>query len=248
MPFLDWQFDFMRKNLEIKDLPFEEHLSKQESTKKPAVIESWQYESAEFRKIRLTYIDAGINAQVFNSVWYPRHEYDAPILGIDFLAFGPKKVLAILDLQPLSQDEEYLSKYIDPLVPIRDKYQDLCGRMSSRFYDEAQFFSKELLFGRFDNDGPVMESLFPAFQEYVEHYLKTIRSLEPDASPEFVTKVKEWQREYDQYSAEKDPAVGLFTTYWGKDWAEDFTHNFLFSESVPVPPSEDAKKEEKASA
>ena len=31
---------------------------------KPAVIESWQYESKDFRKIRLTYIDAGIGAQV----------------------------------------------------------------------------------------------------------------------------------------------------------------------------------------
>ena len=56
------------------------------------MIESWQYETKEFRKIRLTYIDAGQNAQVFNSVWYPRHSYDAPVFGIDFLAFGKKKV------------------------------------------------------------------------------------------------------------------------------------------------------------
>jgi len=34
---------------------------------KPAVIESWQYESKDFRKIRLTYIDAGIGAQVQSS-------------------------------------------------------------------------------------------------------------------------------------------------------------------------------------
>jgi hypothetical protein len=25
-------------------------------------------------------------------------------------------------------------------------------------------------------------------------------------------------QEYDDYSAEKDPAIGLFTTYWGVDW------------------------------
>jgi hypothetical protein len=36
-------------------------------------------------------------------------------------------------------------------------------------------------------------------------------------------------------SAEKDPAVGLFKTYWGEKWAEDFTHNFLFSMSEPPP-------------
>ena len=38
-----------------------------------------------------------------------------------------------------------------------------------------------------------------------------------------------------EHSAEKDPAVGLFKTYWGEDWAEDFTHNFLFSFAVPPP-------------
>jgi hypothetical protein len=36
----------------------------QQSKNKPAVIESWQFESEQFRKIRITYIDAGINAQV----------------------------------------------------------------------------------------------------------------------------------------------------------------------------------------
>ena len=45
--------------------------------------------------------------QVLNCVIYPRYSYDAPILGIDFLAFGKNKVLAILDLQPLTQDPAY---------------------------------------------------------------------------------------------------------------------------------------------
>ncbi|EKX38320.1 ferredoxin blin reductase plastid precursor [Guillardia theta CCMP2712] len=207
------------------------------------VIESWQYETKEFRKIRLTYIDAGQNAQVFNSVWYPRHSYDAPVFGIDFLAFGKKKVLAILDLQPLTQDPAYLENYIDPLIPLRNKYEDLCGRMSSKFYDETRFFSKQLLFGRFDNDEPVMSSLFPAFQEYMEYYVKMIRGLTPDDSKDFTSHVAELQRQYDQYSAEKDPAVGLFSTYWGEEWAEDFTYNFLFSEAVPQPKPAEPKAE-----
>ena len=38
-----------------------------------------------------------------------------------------------------------VEKYIDPLVPLRSKYEDLCGRMSSHFYDEARFFSKEVI-------------------------------------------------------------------------------------------------------
>jgi hypothetical protein len=37
-----------------------------------------------------------------------------------------------------TQDAEYLKKYIDPLIPLRNKYEALCGRMSGKFYDEAQ--------------------------------------------------------------------------------------------------------------
>ena len=241
MPFLEYQLKYMRDNLEgFKEMPFEEHLSLQKSSRKPGVIESWQYESKDFRKIRLTYIDCGIGAQVFNSVWYPRYSMDAPIFGIDFLAFGPKKVLAILDLQPLTQDPAYLEKYIDPLIPLRNKYQDLCGRMSGKFYDEVQFFSRQLLFGRFDNDGPVMESLYPAFKEYLDYYTAMIKNLKKDESPGALSHVQELHRAYDQYSAEKDPAVGLFKTYWGEEWAEDFTHNFLFSMSEPPAKEEHA--------
>ena len=53
--------------------------------------------------------------------------------------------------------------------------------------------------------------------------------LKPNKDPAFITKVMHLHQEYDQYSAEKDPAVGLFMSYWGRPWAEKFTHKFLFS-------------------
>ena len=37
------------------------------------------------------------------------------------------------------------------------------------------------------------------------------------------------QAAYDQYSADKDPAHGLFKSYFGEDWADDFIHEFLFT-------------------
>jgi len=38
---------------------------------------------------------------------------------------------------------------------------------------------------------------------------------------------------YDAYSADRDPATGLFTAMFGGEWANDFVHNFLFSLSQP---------------
>lgn len=245
----------------LRDLPFEEELSLQLSAKRAARIESWQFESNRFRKIRLTYIDAGVPAQVFNSVWYPRSEYDAPLLGIDFLSFGKKKVLCVLDFQPLSQEKEYLEKYCEPIAYIKEKYQGLKGSMSKRFYDENKFFSKQLAFAKFDNAQPVKEQLYPAFEEYLEEYVKLVNNMKPNKDPDAMAKVRELHKEYDVYSAERDPAVGLFATYWGKKWANRFTHEFLFSDSetpevddadddpigeMPKPPKkndEDDKKE-----
>lgn len=243
MPFIMHQLDVMRAELPgVEDLPFEQSLSYQQSEKRPARIESWQWKTQHFRKIRATYIDAGINAQVFNSVWYPSTEYELPLLGIDFLSFGKKKVLCVLDFQPLCQDPEYLKKYCEPVAPIKMQYEGLSGSMSARFYDEAQFFSRQLVFAKFENSEPVMTQLFPAFKEYVTAYVKMMKEATPDTSPESMARVAQLQKDYDQYSAERDPAVGLFSTYWGEEWAEKFTHEFLFSDAVPVPKEGKAQK------
>lgn len=234
MPFVMFQLEQQQKLSGLTDVPFEEKFAFQRCEKPVARIESWQWKSDDFRKIRATYIDAGWKAQVFNSVWYPSPRYDLPVLGIDFLSFGKKKVLCVMDFQPLSQDSEYLSKYCERMEDVRNKYDGLSGKMSTKFYDEAQFFSKQLIFAKFDNQEPIMPQLFPAFCEYVSEYMRMMDNASPDDSEESISRVTEWQRQYDQYSAERDPAVGLFSAYWGKDWAERFTHEFLFSDAVPV--------------
>ena len=42
-------------------------------------------------------------------------------------------------------------KHTGELNSIRDRYLDLSGRMSDKFYDETRFFSKQLLLIRTDN-------------------------------------------------------------------------------------------------
>jgi 15,16-dihydrobiliverdin:ferredoxin oxidoreductase len=241
MPFLEHQLKVMRHEFAAEGLGeklFETDLSYQSSDRRPARIESWQWKSDHFRKIRATYIDCGVAAQVFNSVWYPDPKYDLPLLGIDFLSFGKKKVLCVLDFQPLVQDPAYLEKYCEPISYIKAKYEGLAGEMSSRFYDETLFFSKQLAFAKFDNATPVATQLFPAFKEYLCGYVAMIKAAQPNTDRTVVARVSKLQDDYDQYSAERDPAVGLFSTYWGEEWAEMFTHEFLFSAAIPLTPEQ----------
>jgi len=234
MPFWEWQMDFMEQHLtDLKVVPCQNgdtDFSYNANDKKKARIVNVCASSKEYRKIRMTYYDAGDNTQVFNSVWYPDPESDLPVLGIDLLAFNRKKYLAIVDFQPIhGTEEEHASKYEHLLEPIKEKYESLKGRMSSKFYDETQHFSQQMLFARFDDEEVVSRDLLPAFQSYVETHLDLIKSTPKNADG--VSKVLEAQKNYDTYSAERDPATGLFAAMYGKDWAEGFVHDFLFSMS-----------------
>ena len=199
----------------------------------PATIQSWCFECQELRKARYTYIDAGKSAQIFNSVIYPAHQYDLPLLGIDFLSFGAVKNLIVMDFQPLFQDEAYRQKYIAPLKALHDKYPDLAQNLEMKFYDANQYFSQYMLFAKTDPD-TVKTRVLEAFKDYLQLYWQMLDAAVPNPNCAAVARIAQAQRDYDQYSAERDPASGLFSSYFGHEWSERFLYDFLFEDAVPL--------------
>ncbi len=224
---------FNRFDLQSRPIPAGLEYNLSDRGKNKATIQSWCYQSTELRKIRYTYIDAGEMSQVFNSVIYPSHNYDIPLLGIDFLSFGKKKILVVLDFQPLFRDRAYQDKYIEPMREIRDKYNELAQNLEMKFYDANQYFSKYLLFAKTDAE-TVVKRLFPAYKEYVQLYWQMLESAQPLSKEEDIQRIVEAQKHYDQYSAERDPAHGLFSSYFGKDWSNRFLYEFLFEDATPL--------------
>jgi 15,16-dihydrobiliverdin:ferredoxin oxidoreductase len=235
MPFWNWHMQFIKDNLTNVKVEScsngKTDFSYNENTGKKARIVSICLSSNEYRKIRMTYYDAGDNTQVYNAVCYPDPKYNLPILGVDLLSFNRKKYLAIVDFQPLHENEsDHAIKYEEILQPIKEGYDNLKGRMSSKFYDETKFFSQQMLFARFENENIISDELLPAFKEYVQTHLDLIRNVGEDVAS--ASAVLDRQQAYDTYSAERDPATGLFTAMFGNEWAQDFVHDFLFSMSV----------------
>jgi len=238
MPFWVWQMEHMQSSLtnlqpstDLDCFSLDSKYGYNENLKRGARIVNQCYKSDEYRKIRMTYYDAGDNTQVYNSVWYPDPKYNLPVLGIDILAFNRKKYLAIVDFQPIHEDEANHAVTFEHLLePIKEKYESLKGRMSSKFYDETQFFSQQMLFARFDDESIVMKDLFPAFKQYVKLHNDLIKTA-PISTDEEQQQVLERQTAYDTYSAERDPATALFCSMFGKKWGEDFVYDFLFSRS-----------------
>lgn len=234
-PFLEYlETDlFNRFNLESQPIPpgLERQIS--DRGKHPATIESWCYSCPEFRKIRYTYIDGGAASQVFNSVIYPSHRYDIPLLGIDLLSFGKKKIIVVLDFQPLFRDAAYQEKYIEPMREIRDRYSDLAQNLEMKFYDANQYFSKYLLFAKTDEE-TVKNRLMLAYKDYLSLYWQMLEQAKPLTEREDIQRIVKAQKDYDQYSADRDPASGLFSSYFGHEWAERFLYEFLFADAKPL--------------
>jgi 15,16-dihydrobiliverdin:ferredoxin oxidoreductase len=220
-------------DLQKRSIPDGLEVNASDRGRSPATIRSWCYECPQLRKIRYTYIDAGESAQIFNSVIYPSHRYDLPLLGIDFLSFGKVKNLIVLDFQPLFQDEDYQKKYIYPLKALHDRYPDLAQDLEMKFYDANQYFSKYLLFAKTDAQ-TVATRVLSAFKDYLDLYWQMLDRAEPLQTPQEIARIVEAQKNYDQYSADRDPASGLFSSYFGHAWSERFLYEFLFEDAVPL--------------
>lgn len=209
-------------------LPLDQELALQHSERNQSSIRSWLWSVPNFRRWRVTRLDAGDSLQVLNSVAYPEHTLDHPILGIDLLWFGSRqKLVAVLDFQPLVQAPDYMERHFSGLKSLHERFPDLSGEETMRSFDPHQYFSPWLLFCRGGAD-QASRSLPTAFQAFLACFWSmhdASVSMTSQLPPE---QVADLQIAYDRYSAERDPAHGLFTSHFGKAWSDRFLHEFLF--------------------
>ena len=208
------------------------HISKDfiefKSKDKKYTIKNWLFETPNFRKWRITQLDGGGKIQVFNTVAYPIFQCEQPILGVDILWFGnSQKLLTVLDYQPLIQDNEYLQKYCAKLNVIKNKYPEFDNTKMKRIYDSNKYFSPWVIICR-GNKSHLVEDLNNIFYLFLEEYLK-INAFFSENQFLNSKEIKLKHFEYDNYSAEKDPADKLFKKFFGEEWTTKFIRNFLFT-------------------
>ena len=212
-------------------VPVPEGLEQTTSDKQNSTIRSWLWDVPGFRRWRVTRLDAGDSLQVLNSVAYPAETLDHPLLGIDLLWFGARqKLVAVLDFQPLSQDPSYFERHYSGLKNLHAQFPDLSGEETMRSFDPNQYFSPWLLFCRGGAD-QAQSSLPKAFTPFLAAYWQLHDQAAQAKSPMTSEDVINLQKAYDVYSAERDPAHGLFTSHYGKEWSDRFLHEFLFPAS-----------------
>ena len=232
-PFLAKAIALLEDRLDISDYPipsgFEQKSAVTGKGKRAATVTTTSYgaKAPKLRQIRAAHVQGGEALQVLNFVIFPELNYDLPFFGADLVTLPGGHLIAI-DMQPLFQTEAYKEKYSAPILDMFRRYQkDL--PWGGDFPEEAKaFFSPAFLWTRPAATSDVETLVFKAFQDYLAAYIQFVEQAEPIDDRETLKAIKQAQLSYVRYRAEKDPARGMLTRFYGSEWTEDYIHGFLF--------------------
>lgn len=207
-------------------------------------------------RIRITFVSGGKIAHCLNVHCTPRRAFQ-PSFGADVLNFGNgKNVLVGIDFHPNSIDtsddrssntrksrrsssSSSLAKRI--AREIKDKYGEKLNATtpSEKFYEDTSgYFSEEMFFARpsFTSEKGKEENfqlVLECFEAYLRGYVEILKEERgAEVEEEETTEVKEAFRrrlaEHDKWQIERDPAIKMFSNWYGEEWANAYASEVLF--------------------
>ena len=232
-PFLDYAIALLKNRLELQSYPIPAGFESKSAVvgkgknQEEVLTTSYGYQTAKLRQIRAAHVQGGAALQVLNLVIFPQLNYDLPFFGADLVTL-PGGHLIALDMQPLFHDSSYREKYTDPVLPIFESYLQQLPWGGDFPQEASAFFSPAFLWTRPQETAAVETDVFAAFKDYLQAYLNFVDRAEVVTDPQDLARIKAAQLSYLSYRAEKDPARGMFTRFYGKEWTEKYIHGFLF--------------------
>ena len=203
------------------------------SKAKPVTVTTatWACKTDKFRQVRAACVYGGAAASVLNFVINPSARFDLPFFGGDLVTLPSGHLLA-LDLQPADKsDAAHTQPVWDKLIPIFERWRSKLPD-GGPIPEEAQpFFSPGFLWTRLplgDEGDQLIDSVVrPAFNDYLSLYLELAEAAKP-VTDDRRDHLLAGQRRYTDYRAEKDPARGMLTRFYGSEWTENYIHTVLF--------------------
>jgi len=171
--------------------------------------------SEKFRKICLGKGGNDIEGYGYAGTIFSDEKYDLPIFAYDIREMRGR-ILIVLDIKPVLQTPEYKKKYVEPLKPLFDSYNDMTATpLKSTWTAEFRSGYGIHCIAEMKNEGRVKE----VFLKHLELYLDFAEKAEP-VSAETRDAIKKFMEHYTEIYKEKDPGAVHTVKLFGKDWAE----------------------------
>ena len=149
------------------------------------------------------------NADIYNTILYPKTGADLPCFGMDLMKFTDKKVIIVFDFQH-PREKNLFS--VDGLPKDDGKY---------RFFEMGNHFS-ENIFVRYCKPEEV-NAYLSEFKQYLAKYKEMIDNNKPVGEDTTV------YSDFDTYMTKLDPVRGYLKNKFGEEKSESFVNDFLFS-------------------
>jgi len=195
--------------------------------------QTWACRTEKLRYVRAACVEAPHFASVLNLLITPSNNFDLPFFGADLVTLSSGHLLA-LDLQPvLKTDPLHTEAVWDRLIPLHARWQSLLPEGGAIPKEAETYFSPGFLWTRLplgaESDQLILEVIKPAFLDYLCLYLELLQDAEA-VSPVRSRYLLEGQGRYMKYRAYKDPARGMLTRFYGREWTELYINKVLFDQ------------------
>ncbi len=137
-----------------------------------------------------------------------------------------------MDLQPaLRADKRHTEFVWERLLPLHEYWQPFLPEGGPIPQEAKPYFSPGFLWTRLPLGGKgdelISDIIKPAFRAYLSLYLDLVREAK-QVDLERSKVLLAGQKSYMCYRANKDPARGMLSRFYGVDWTDNYIHKVLF--------------------
>ena len=184
-------------------------------------IENEFHEAKGFRKLHIEVAEFSQNLKILHVVFFPNPKFDIPIFGMDLVKINDIVSAAIVDLSPVSVNQEL-------------KYENLLSKVDKSSFSSlrqipkwGEIFSKNVFFASLKN-----ESEENSFCSVVNHYLSVLINISKEAKPEFNKEIIQeridYQKNYCAQQMKNEKTSMVLLKYFDEKWVNNYMKTVLF--------------------
>jgi 15,16-dihydrobiliverdin:ferredoxin oxidoreductase len=178
-------------------------------------LQCYNWKAEKIRKIYFMRVKVRVpTLDVLGMAIYPETDFDVPIFTCD-LSCTKKKVFTHINFIPLFSDESYHKKYIEPLKPVFEKYNHFpphkMREWMLKYHSSYTFYSMP--------EKSSLEELKCCALDYLSVYLDIISQAKPIEDKQYLEKVKEAHKAYENDLLTKDASQKMLARIIGKEKA-----------------------------
>ena len=184
-------------------------------------IENEFHEAKGFRKLHIEVAEFSKNLRILHAVFFPDPKFNIPIFGMDLVKINDIVSAAIVDLSPVSVNQEL--KYENLLYEV-DKSSFTSLREIPNW---GNIFSKNVFFASLKN-----KSEENGFCNLVNQYLSILIKISKEAKPEFNKEIIQeridYQRNYCAQQMKNEKTSMVLLKYFDEKWVNNYIKTVLF--------------------